>query len=581
MNTNAQNYFLRKIKDDTDIENCYFFMPSNDCFTYCINEIRVALSNKIEENVNNNYVLELSRWFYLFLEKDTILRKVNSLKYSYLLILMKDLSEGKKTNDKEILTILTDLKNSLSSVYLERVIFEIIGECNNDDPVFDHLREMTNLFINECLARGIDIRFIHKSIEWFTKGHFSSLEDYLHFFSGKAYVKYDIYIPIKNYSDINSDVFEKNDQEIIEQSGIHYLHIYQNDSIDYYTLITHHMIRVDSIFNMLKYYTASQIDYDYSQDILIDINSKHLNEKTQEFIKFNSIVKYQGATPYSKFIINTIENLNFLYNEDKDLYHKILNIIGYSEKGNDLINTSSYVDAWIALESLYSLDEVLSNYVAVKSYLPSFLSSRILLNRITYLLKKCFGSKNRLKAENFFKISEQQITEKLKDLPCDYYYKKELLYLKHMTSDVTNLRKLYEGIEKKMSIDVLRIYMLRNEYVHESKLGAFKSLQFYKLKNYLTLSIDLFFNMLNQRVNIERDRKEYSIGYEVFSKIKEKNRYRDTLFTVCTEKRKYCSNERVLAIDEIGNNIDLPSVITNIVLNNNIIVKKFVKYDEE
>ena len=60
MNSEIEQYFITKLYYDTDIEDSYFCMPSNDCFTYCITELRNALTNQLEENIKNNYVLELA-----------------------------------------------------------------------------------------------------------------------------------------------------------------------------------------------------------------------------------------------------------------------------------------------------------------------------------------------------------------------------------------------------------------------------------------------------------------------------------------------------------------------------------------
>ena len=426
------------------------------------------------------------------------------------------------------------------------------------------------------MARDVDIRFFHKTIEWYTNNSFQSFESFLDFFVKKITISYDIYLPIKNYKTINEDVFNQNSQEIVPIDDSYYLHIYENGSIDYYRVITSHMIRIDSIFNTIKLYTRSEIDYDFTEQILIDVKCAYLRNIKEVYLPFSDINKYKGVNPYSRFMKNSIENLNKLYETDRNLYHKILNIIGYSEKNNDSINSSSYVDSWIALESLYSLNETLTGYKAVKTLLPSFISSKIIINKLTYVLKnglKCSG----IKAEDFIASPYSDIEEMAKEANSPYFAR-ELLKIKNNIGTIKNLKRYYEAIEQRISIDITRIYMLRNEYVHESKLSAFKSLQFYRLRNYLVLSIDLFFNMLNQRIDLDSNRGE--IAYSVFARLKEKNNLRQTFFTIATEKRKYKNNAEVLAIDEIGKTVSLEDVTMNIIFNNNHVVKKFVKYEK-
>lgn len=574
--TDFEKYFFTKLRNDTDIEDCYFCMPSNDCFTYCISELKNALENQLEENIKNNYVLELSRWFFKFLENDRILKSIDSLKFSQLLLLLKEMSEGKSFDKKEIITTLQHLKNQLSYKYFQKIRDELLRLSLIENQDYVYVDSLIELFLNECLARDVDIRFIYKTIEWYKKKYFKSFDSFLNFFVDKIDISYDIYLPIKNYKTINKDVFKQNDQEIVSIESEYFLHIYENRSIDYYRIITSHMIRVDSIFNTLKLYTHSEIDYDFEKDILVDIKCLELSGITEVFFPFSQINKYKGANPYSKFMSNSINNLNKLYSMDKDLYHKILNIIGYSEKNNDSINSSSFVDSWIALESLYSLNETTSGFKAVKSLLPLFISSKIIINKLTHILRNAFIGKN-IKAEEFIEMSFSDI-EELSKKAKSLYYKREIIKAKNNVDTIKSLKRYYEAIEQRVSIDITRIYMLRNEYVHESKLSAFRSLQFYRLRNYLVLSIDLFFGMLNQIIDLEN---EYgNIGYSVFARLKEKNCLRQTFFTVSTEKRKYKNNTESLEISEIGNTVSLNDITKNIVFNNNSIVKKFVKYEK-
>lgn len=574
--TEFENYFFAKLLNDTDIEDCYFCMPSNDCLTYNLDELINALENQLEENIKNNYVLELSKWFLKFLENDKILRTINSLQFSQLLLLLKEMSEGKSYDKKDVITALIHLKNNLSHQYLRKVRDELLRLSQTDDFDFNYLDYLIELFLNECLARDVDIRFLHKTIEWYTNNSFQSFESFLDFFVKKITISYDIYLPIKNYKTINEDVFNQNSQEIVPIDDSYYLHIYENGSIDYYRVITSHMIRIDSIFNTIKLYTRSEIDYDFTEQILIDVKCSYLRNIKEVYLPFSDINKYKGVNPYSRFMKNSIENLNKLYETDRNLYHKILNIIGYSEKNNDSINSSSYVDSWIALESLYSLNETLTGYKAVKTLLPSFISSKIIINKLTYVLKNGL-KRSGIKAEDFIASPYSDIEEMAKEANSPYFAR-ELLKIKNNIGTIKDLKRYYEAIEQRISVDITRIYMLRNEYVHESKLSAFKSLQFYRLRNYLVLSIDLFFNMLNQRIDYDSNRGE--VAYSVFARLKEKNNLRQTFFTVATEKRKYKNNAEVLAIDEIGKTVSLEDVTMNIIFNNNHIVKKFVKYEK-
>ena len=197
--TEFENYFFTKLRYDTDIEDCYFCMPSNDCLTYNIDELKNALENQLEENIKNNYVLELSKWFFKFLENDKILRSINSLHFSQLLLLLKEMSEGNSYDKKDVITTLIHLKNNLSYQYLRKVRDELLRLSQNNDIDYDYLDYLIELFLNECLARDVDIRFFHKTIEWYINDNFQSFESFLDFFVKKVSISYDIYLPIKNY----------------------------------------------------------------------------------------------------------------------------------------------------------------------------------------------------------------------------------------------------------------------------------------------------------------------------------------------------------------------------------------------
>lgn len=569
--SNFEKYIIEKIKTETDVDNCYFLLPSNNSISYFLREICYVLKNQINNNLSNNYLIELSKYFYLFLEKDEIMRDIDSLSFSKLLLTIKEISEGKQINKKSLLEYLTNLRNKNKRVLLTKITDKILAL----EPVFlkkiEKLDSLVDLFINESLARGLDIRFLHRAACWYEKGTFDGLSSFFLYFVDSNHDAYDVYLPIKGYSEKNKDIFDKAEQEVYEIDGKIYLHVYDSRTIDYFTIIKSHMTRIESIFNMLKLYTNSAISFDLDSNIIIDIDSDVVT-LTQEKLPFSIITTYKGAKPYSKFMTQTIDNLYSLEELDKKKYHKILNIIVYSEKDNDLINPTSYVDAWIALESLYSLSEINSGLTVVRQLLPMLLSTKIVMNRTTYFLRKAF-KKTRCKAEDF--VLKNQDLSAIDNV----YLKYQLEKLAGYYSSIKELSKLYLEVEEGIKLDILRIYMLRNEYVHESNLNAFNSLQFYKLKNYLTLSIDVFFGMLDKYVDTDFFDKENLI-YCVFERLIEKNEDRQIAFEITTRNRKYDNSNKKLSLDEIGKEITESEVILNILLNNRTINKKFKRYDK-
>lgn len=567
-----ENYIIEKIKTETDVDSCYFLLPSSNSITYFLREICYVLKNQINNNLNNNYLIELSRCFYKFLEKDVIMREIDSLSFSKLLLTIKEVSEGKQINKKSLLEYLSNLRNKNRRAFLSKIVEKIEALKPQFLEKIEELDCLVGLFINETLARGLDIRFLHHTTLWFEKGVFANLSAFFLYFVDSNHDTYDIYLPIKGFSEKNKDVFDKAEQEVFEIGGNKYLHVFDNRTIDYFTVIKSHMVRIESIFNMLKLYTNSSISFDLDSDIIVDIDSDIVSLEQERF-PFSKITSYKGAKPYSKFMTQTLDNLYSLEELDKKRYHKILNIIVYSEKDNDLINPTSYVDAWISLETLYSLSEINSGISVVRQLLPMFLSTKFIMGRITYFLK-CGFKNTRCKAENF--VLEKQDLSQIKN----DYVKFQLERLSKYLSSVKELSKLYSEVEDKIKLDILRIYMLRNEYVHESNLNAFNSLQFYNLKNYLTLSIDVFFGMLDKYVDADFFDKENLI-YCVFERLIEKNEDRRVAFEITVNNRKYDNASKRLSIDEIGNELTESEAILNILLNNKTINKKFKKYKKD
>ncbi|MCQ2976967.1 MAG: hypothetical protein MJ232_03025 [archaeon] len=573
-----EDFFFSKLMVQTDIVNCYFYMPSNACFTYFINEIALSIKNSENENIRKAYIIELCKNFYLFLDKDKVLKQIDSLQFVDLYLVIKSIAEGNcKYSNQIVIDKLFSLKRKFSDKCLCYVINEIKKYSTDNDFDEDYLSYLTDLFLNELLARGIDIRFIHNVAQWYIdKTHFKDFSSFLDFFFEENILT-DIYLPIINYSDENIKTIKNLKQDVIENENKYFLHVYQNDSNDYFSIIKLNMTRIQSMFNMLKFYTGSKIDFDLNGKILINVENKNLLQGSISLeINFEDIIQYRGLAPSGKYFETTISNLDVISDYDTILYHKILNIIGYAEKDNDIINSSSYVDAWIALESLYSLPKTKSGFESVSSTLPQLISSKIIFQRLTFLLKNSF-KKNKLDIEYFIKKACND--EKIKMTCTNPFYCYELNKMYKCCSNISKLAEYYKKMENQLLLDLLRIYMLRNEYVHESKLSAFSSLHFYKLKNILTISIDLFFSMINQKVRIID--KIDDLSFSVFSSLIKKNEDRELIFKIFNTNIKYNSNSERISILELESKLNLSDLILNIILNNNKLTTKFVRYERD
>lgn len=567
----GENFVISKIFYSTDVDDCYFFMPDNDCLTYFLNDLILCLKNQINGDVSNKIHLhEMFEYFHSFLENDYILSSIDSLAFSSLLLLVKDLKEGKDYNKKELLEKLEIYRNRYSNSYLYTVVKNITINISDDNFQMEKVSDLLDLFINELLARGYDIRFINKSAALFINGRFASLDAFFDFFTRKDNISCDIYLPIINYKTSNAAIFKAKDQEIIEKDGNYFLHVFQNNIIDYFSIIKKQMVRIDSIFNMLKLYSKSKIDFDFTKSILVKSYSPYLIDSEIPFeISFSSIINFEGLKCFSKFLDNTITNLESLSYRDEETYHKILNIIAYAEKDNSIINPSSYVDYWISTESLYSLIASCKGYEAVKNLLPKMLISKFLTNKSTFLLKKCYKD---YMLEDF--ISDATNGCAKKTFINNEFLKFEIKKLEKNLSSIKDLKCCFDSIEKLLRKDLLRIYLLRNEYVHQSNLSAFRSLQLFKVKNYLTISLDIFFGTLDDIIN----NSHYSgpnLMEKINSKISEKFENRDNLFKITLERHTYLNKTKQLTIKELDSKIELKDIIANIIFGRTCLTSKF------
>ena len=567
--TALENYFFTFLKAKTNVYN-YFELPTNDCFTYCIKEIYHCQKNILSGNVNNNYILDLSKHFYDFLEKDKILKKVNSLDYAVLIEDLKEISEGKKQVTNEKYTFYRNICHRDSFLYFKQICNDLLALFNDNSEDFDLINELSLLFLNESLSRGTDSRFISKMVTFYDDGVFGSFENFLNYFLYKKDSTYDIFLPIKNAHEKDIELLNDKEQIVEQIDNTFYVKVYENKCIDYYTVINSHMTRIDSIFNLLKLYTKTSIDFDFNKDIIINTTGKY--ELEPIYLAFRDIITYKGISPYSKHLQSVIINLDELAEKERSNYHKLLNIIAYAEKDNDVISPSSYVDYWIALESLISLSGRKVGYAGVLEYLPCIIAPKFIINKLTFLLKKVFYKKE-VKAEDFISLANNGTTDALLSTVKNPYYKYELQKFSNIFKNFKNLRAYFNHIEEFLRIDILRIYMLRNEYVHESNLTAFCSTESYKLKNYLTIAIDEFFKTLSQKSDAKYV-SEFGFTFDIFTRIIEKNIQRNSLLLYLCECRK-TKNKVDITIDEIGNSIGTDDVMINIVLNNVELLKKY------
>lgn len=576
-----KNFLLSKL----NLKATYLDIPDNNCFYMCISEVIKNLSLNIEKNIND-YSNALIKNFYNCLIKDFLFKEKQPAVYGALLSKLKNFLDSNKISKKELFGFLLDVRKRNSLSYFKMVYSEVEAILSKDS--IDNVEYSINIFntlLNEIIARGTDIRFLNFSLsEIDTNPTFEEFINYVKYIAEiKPYNKdiLDILVPIRidKEKDIFTEICDKRNQKYEIIDDVIYCKIYDCDTNDFFTLIEDQMVRISSIFDLIKLYTYHTPEFE--SELPIKIKSKILNKEFE--IPFNYIIKYTGNKPYSKHLNNTITTLDAAKETDTKFYHQVLNTLSYAEKDLNKKNSNAFVDNWIALETLCSISEFKSGYEAVQFYVPKMIITTIVRQNITaYLIKAYKNYFKDIKLEEFLKqINNDNYEDFLNKIP-NAYNRFILSNWAKILNSPLNLYQYINRLQDKINIDILRIYILRNEYVHSCNLNAFQALEFYKLKNIFNIVIDEFFRCLTNRR--DKDQSFEGIGFDIFNQFTYKwdIMLKSLNLMFKAEEHTYKSDVNKIVPDKTNINIKLEGELTysdyllNLLKNNNEILKKYV-----
>ena len=492
-----ESFFITMIDSKTNKNTNYLKLPQSTCFSYCIKEILHLINNEMAGKVkteNSNYFIKI---FYDFMLYDTIFKKVDYLQYSNILLTLKSYAEGNKVALKEKYAFFYKCKVMYIKKYKD-ILYDLIKNQTLSGKIDKNTYEYTNNFINELLASGMDYLYLGYLVKLYKENKFKCLEDFVEYLYGKKPDSFDIYLPITRLSEKEKDFFAQQNQKLEEFNNVVYCKIYDNNTNDFFHVIKENFLRIESLFNMLRLYTNSNNDFNKEEKIIV--RSKVFNDEL--ILCFDDILRYIGATPYSKNLKQTVASLEIIKDshEYRQDYFKILNAISYAEKDKDIMSASSYVDNWISLETLMSMNGYKTGFDAVTALIPKILSAKMILNNATNTLKFAYNNYKGLpmKLERFLKMVKDNTFDIKKIM--NPYYKLEIQKMIDNFNDIKMLEKEFVRVEKKIECDLYRLYMLRNEYVHASNLQAFNSMQHFYIKQILPNVFDEFFRALNVKI---------------------------------------------------------------------------------
>lgn len=210
--------FKNVLMNKLNLKGNYLDIPDNNCFHLCISEVINNLSRNLDK-INNDYSNVLIKNFYNYLLIDPILKKYNSAVYSSLLFKLREYMDSNKISKKELYSFLLNVKNRNSLNYY-KLLYSEVENIIKEDNIRDlqYCVKMFNLYINEIIARGTDIRFLNFSL--------SELDNNELFKTFSNYVKYigqvsplnndvlDIFLPVKldNGKEIFLEICDKRNQ---------------------------------------------------------------------------------------------------------------------------------------------------------------------------------------------------------------------------------------------------------------------------------------------------------------------------------------------------------------------------------
>lgn len=581
-----EEFVLTKIRCLLSKNNTLLNMPNSVCFTYCLKEIIDIC--EISENINNRSYFKLFNSFYNFLKKDKILKEIDCYVYYDLLRKIKEIIENNSKVDiksvkKYFTTVLITYKKQYINLLKEKMLnIDKISEQNKET-----LNDLTDIYINELLSSGYSYKYLNKIFNIYiyqTEENiiFEDFNKLIVFLNDSCIDNFDIFLPLKNYKDrdINFIMDQYSDQRlelgkdiktkfagaINLKDNAYYCHIYFSRN-DYIKGIEEHLKRVKSIFNILKFYTNSQVDIDYNDCIYI--KSKILGEIAEKNIE--SIFRYsffQGT----QSIIDTIKcNFKTLKAKNQKIIEEIYDIMNYSQKDSDFISNDQFVSKWISLEMTASKNNNKYGFDAVIEYVPNYLAITFYRQMLNVDLKKIFYKKN-ISIEDFIRKKDIiELKEEISKIRNPYYsflinkYIEEFSSIKKVNAKVMNCKSQIEDY-------LYRIYILRNKYVHVGDTTNHNDILRYVLNIIEPFFVDRIIKSFNNYIYRYKDVESFEWEY-LFDELNYK--YQVIYGTLSL------SNERSLKID--NNYIDINNLCKSNELENlliNILLDHHLKLNE-
>ena len=569
MSTFNEKYFLDFFYKTTRIQSQYLNLPTEISFNTCLSDcISFCRKRREVERIKDTRVFSD---FYKFLVDDEVMKKINESEYINLIDKISKAS-NKAISYDEIEVYLKKIRFLFGKKHYYVLVEELKSTINDNDARFDKIEKLTMNFINELIHERLTYPYLSFAYNDYYKGKkYENVYDFIDYLAFEENENIEMYLPLKNHTSRDLAFLQSQGQQIDsrEENGekIVYCKVFAND-IDFFNICSENMIRIESFFNLFKFYRESQIGFDYDKNVYIE-RTKVLKDKLE--LKFSTLISYTYFVGKQEIVENVIENINKLKNSNNPLFYIINNVLSYAEKDNDLLTVGSFVDNWIALETLIKVSGFKSGFDGVISYVPSTLSIQYYRKVLNETLKKC---KSRRSIDVFF---DDIFSSKI-DFISEYYYSdrefinNEIQVILSYKSFKNKLDSIIDYLER----DLYRIYNLRNEYVHSSNLTAPHGVQYYKLKRLLSDFFDVFMKTLNAHL---KDNHLGVSGVDVVSDMQKKVDNRNIVFKIYSGHLKIDGN--LIKSSSLSTSLSDKQIVSNIIFDRVLLLNHSYQEDSK
>lgn len=571
-----EEFIMYDILDLLSLNNTLLKLPDMSCFTYCLKEM-ISLCN-VAIKTNNKDYFKLVDSFFSFMKKDRIFKEVDSIQYITLLTKLKMISSNLATiNFLEIKDYFDSILKIYRNKYTNKLKESLISLLDDNEVEYEYLDNLTKTFINELFSMGYTYKYLSQIFKdyQYNRADNNILSDFkslIEFLFEPNTDNYDMYLPIKNIKerDINFIQSTYNEQKVELGKEIklkfndidldenqYYCHAYFSYN-DYFKGLEENLKRIRSTFNVLKFYTCSQVDFDINSKTYIRSNRlKKINQKSiKSLLQFSP---FQGTEDK----INAIQkNFSLLKSNKNEMLEQIFDVMNYSQKDLDIFSVDQFVSKWISLETISGKSNTKSGFDAVLSYVPKFITISFFRQKLYNTLKKAFYFEKSISLEKFIRELYEGKADLIVSKVNNKYYKYIISNYCELLLNSEKIKNQIESDSKLIEIYLYRIYILRNKYVHLGDTANYNDIIRYSLNLIEPFFVDKIIKTTHDLMKYHNENLTWN---DVFVELNNKYDTLSTALEIISNDIKISSN-LIIRYSDLSKRKEHKNMIINILL---------------